>query len=458
MIKFWLRKFIPEKIIDLYHLCLAKLAAFLYCYPSRKLMVVGITGTGGKSSTAYILAKILEASGLKVGATSTFFFKVGDWEKLNDKKMTMLGRFETQRFLRRMVNAGCQVAIIETSSQGIMQHRHLDIDYDVAVLTNLYPEHLEAHGGFENYKNAKGKLFEVLSHTKVKSFVRFPKTIIVNGDDEHAPYFLSFPAGRKIVFGLKPVNVAGAETVVATDPNLQSGGISFKIGEATVSSPLLTKFNLYNVFCAGTIAHALGLDWQKIKNAVAAIKSVPGRFEFVEAGLPAESAGATVPNGGAAEREAGQPFKIMVDYAFEPHAMAGLYELAKIIPHGRIIHVLGSAGGGRDRARRPVLGGLAGQNADYVVITNEDPYDDDPEQIIKEVAAGARAAGKIEGQNLFLISERRAGIQKALALAQPNDLVLITGKGSEQAICVAGGKKIPWDDRRVVKELLKRPL
>lgn len=437
MIKFWLRKIIPEKVISFYHLCLAKLAAFLYCYPSRRLMVVGITGTGGKSSTAYILAKILETAGMKVGVTSTFFFKVGDWEKLNDKKMTMLGRFATQKFLRRMVGAGCQVAIIETSSQGILQHRHLDIDYDVAVLTNLYPEHLEAHGGFENYKKAKGKLFEALSKTRNKPFVRFPKTIIVNGDDEHAPYFLSFLAGRKIIFGLKPVSVPGAETVVATESNLHAAGISFKIGETSFSSPLLTKFNLYNVLCAGAIAHALGLDWQKIKNAAAVIKTVPGRFEFIENG---------------------QPFKIIVDYAFEPHAMAGLYELAKIIPHGRLIHVLGSAGGGRDKARRPILGGLAGKNADYVVITNEDPYDDDPETIIKEVATGARAVGKIDGQNLFLISDRRAGIQKALSLAQPNDLVLITGKGSEQAICVAGGKKIPWDDRRVIRELLKESL
>ncbi|MEK9158716.1 MAG: UDP-N-acetylmuramyl-tripeptide synthetase [Patescibacteria group bacterium] len=435
MIKFWLRKFIPERIISFYHFCLAKLAALVYGYPSRRLTVVGITGTGGKSSTAYILAKILEVAGLKVGVTSTFFFKVGDWEKLNDKKMTMLGRFETQRFLRRMVNAGCQVAIIETSSQGIMQHRHLDIDYDVAVLTNLYPEHLEAHGGFENYKNAKGKLFEILSKTKIKKFVKFPKTIIVNGDDEHAPYFLSFPAGRKIVFGLKSVSVPGAETVVATEPSIQAVGISFKTGEATIISSLLTKFNLYNVLCAGVIAHVLGLDWQKIKNAVAVIKSVPGRFEFIENG---------------------QPFKIMIDYAFEPHAMTGLYELAKIIPHGRIIHVLGSAGGGRDQARRPILGNLAGKNADYVVITNEDPYDDDPEQIIKEVAAGARAAGKIEGQNLFLISDRRGGIQKALSLAQPNDLVLITGKGSEQAICIKNGQKISWDDRQVVKEILSK--
>lgn len=424
----------PESLISLYHLLLAKVAAIVYRHPSREMIVVGITGTGGKSSTVYILAKMLESAGLKVGATSTLFFKVGELERLNNKKMTMLGRFQTQKFLRRMAQAGCHVAIIETTSQGIMQSRHRDIDYDIVALTNLYPEHLEAHGGFENYKKAKGRLFDALQGTKLKSFVPFVKTIIANADDEHASYFLSFPAGRKICFGLKDTKPAECrESVMAEDVVVRGDGLSFNLAGQQFDLPLLSIFNLYNALCAISVMRALGLDWDKIHQATQAVKNIPGRFEYVEAG---------------------QPFKVMVDYAFEPRALSGLYELAKLIPHQKIIHVLGSAGGGRDSARRPILGEMAGRNADYVIITNEDPYDDEPLSIIRQVADGALVAGKVENQNLFLVLDRREAIKKALSLAGQGDLVLITGKGAEQAICVKNGRKITWDDRVVVREEL----
>lgn len=419
----------------MYHLFLSCAAAWYYGHPSRKLAVVGVTGTGGKSSTVYILAKLLQAAGWKVGATSTLFFKVGEWEQLNNKKMTMLGRFQTQRFLRRMVDAGCQAAIVETTSQGIAQHRHHDIDYDIVALTNLYPEHLEAHGGFENYKKAKGELFKGLMISRAKPFLNFQKTVVVNGDDEAAEYFLSFPAGRKIAFGLNNKFFDKVENIVAIAPRTDGVGLSFKVGETEIQSELLSIFNLYNVLCAITIARALGLEWLEIARAVATIKAIPGRFEFVDMG---------------------QSFKVMVDYAFEPRAMEGLYELVKMIPHQRIIHVLGSAGGGRDESRRPKLGAMAGRNADVVIITNEDPYDDDPRKIMEQVAEGARSAGKTDGRDLFVIEERRPAIAKALALSAPQDMVLITGKGAEQAICVKNNRKIPWDDREVVKEEINK--
>lgn len=408
-----IKKFIPKSLKKLYHFTLAKLAAFVYGYPSRKLTVVGITGTGGKSSTVYLLARLLESAGWKVGATSTVFFKIGEWEKLNDKKMTMLGRFQTQKMLRQMVSAGCKVAIIETTSQGIEQYRHLDIDYNTVVLTNLYPEHIEAHGGFENYKKAKGKLFATR-----------PKTIIVNGDDENAEYFLSFPAERKIKFNLSDLN----------DLKLDGQGIYFVWNNTRFDLPLLGKYNGYNALCALTIAKSLGLSIEEIQKAAPAMKNIPGRLEFIDNG---------------------QPFKVIVDYAYEPKAMAGLYETIKMIPHQKVIHVLGSTGGGRDKARRPILGQIVGEGADYAIITNEDPYDENPQEIINQVAAGVLSAGKIEGENLWKILDRREAIAKALSLAQANDLVLITGKGAEQAICVANEKKIPWDDRAVARELLK---
>lgn len=421
-----------------YHFCLGKAAAFFYRYPSEKLIVVGITGTGGKSSTVYLLAKILEAAGKKVGATSTLFFKIGDKEWLNDKKMTMLGRFQTQKLLRQMADSGCQIAIVETTSQGIEQFRHLGINYDIAVLTNLYPEHIEAHGGFENYKKAKGKLFAALMKSRRKKFSP-PKTIIVNADDENAGYFLSFHAEKKMIFSVishsqRSFGLRPQDDIIGRDASITGQGIHFKIGETVFDLPLLSRFNLYNTLCAVTIAQALGLTLPQIQKASQSIKGIPGRLEFIEAG---------------------QSFKIIVDYAFEPRAMLGLYEIAQMIPHQKIIQVLGSAGGGRDVARRPKLGQIAGKSADVVIVTNEDPYDDDPEMIIKQVAEGVIAAGKTEGDNLFQILDRRQAIAKALFLARKDDLVLITGKGAEQAICVKDGRKIPWDDRRVIREELK---
>lgn len=424
-----IRRLTPKPLLNLYHLCLVKIAAFWYGYPSDKMIVIGITGTGGKSTTVYLLAKMLEAAGKKVGATSTFLFKIGGREWLNAKKMTMLGRFQTQQMLSQMVKNGCQIVIVETTSQGIEQYRHSGINYDVVALTNLYPEHIEAHGGFENYKKAKGKLFAGLMKSPAKTFAP-QKTIIVNADDENADYFLSFPAERKMTFGLGPQCHSRAASISITGQ-----GIQFAVNETNFCLPLLGQFNLYNTLCAVTIAQALGLDLAEIQKASQNIKAIPGRLEFIGEG---------------------QSFKIIVDYAFEPRAMNGLYDIAKMIPHQKIIHVLGSTGGGRDKARRPLLGRIAGEKADYVIITNEDPYDEDPRIIIEQVAEGANIAGKKMGDNLFKILDRREAIGRALSLAKPNDLVLITGKGCEQAICVKNGKKVPWDDREVVKKELKR--
>jgi len=413
----FIKKFIPQKplkkILPFYHFLLAKLSALIYFYPSEKMIIIGVTGTSGKSSTCYFIAQMLEAVGLKVGLTSTTIFKIGSQEWLNDKKMTMLGRFQTQKLLRQMVSADCQVAIVETPSQGIEQFRHIDINYDILVFTNLYTEHIEAHGGFENYKKAKGKLFQYLSQTKRKNI---KKTIIVNADDEHAEYFLNFEADQKITFN----------------------------GQKKYEAILLGKYNNYNINAAAEVAKILNVPEEKIAETVKNLKPLPGRLEFI-------------PNN--------RNIKIIVDYAFEPKALEKLYKTIKELPHQKIIHVLGSAGGGRDKTRRPIMGEIAAKNADIVIVTNEDPYDEDPQTIIDEVATGAVTQASeqnyfvtptFRSENLYKILDRREAIRKALELAQENDLVLITGKGAEQAICIDNGKKNPWDDRKVVKEELEK--
>lgn len=395
-----IRRFVPRRILSLYHHTLAALAGLVYGYPSRKLVVIGVTGTKGKTTTAYFIAKILEAAGRTVGMTSTAIMKIGAREWLNPHKQTMLGRFALQRFLRDMVRAGCTHAVIETSSEGILQHRHRGIKYDAAVFTNLTPEHIEAHGSFENYKKAKGELF------------RHARIAIVNADDPAASYFLSFPAEKKVTYSIKENRWP------------------------TLVLKLKGKFNVSNALAAATTAEALGVSRKTILQTLAAIESIPGRMEFIDEG---------------------QPFTVVVDYAHEPASFLALFDALADVPHERIIHVFGPTGGGRDRSKRPRMGEISAGRADVIIVTTDDPYDDDPEKIAQEVVAGAEEycrKAKIRRSISFVV-DRREAIRHALSVARPRDLVVITGKGSEQAMVVRG-KKIPWDDRTVVRETLRQ--
>lgn len=452
-----IKKILPKRIFIIlqpaYHFSLSWLAALWYRWPNEKLIVIGVTGTTGKTTSIYLIAKMLNKAGYKVGFTSTAMFNDGKREWLNDKKMTMVGRFFTQKILSRMVKNGCQYALVETTSEGIVQFRHRFINYDILVFTCLYPEHIESHGSFENYKQAKGKLFahlkkcksKYVSENKVVQKVDFgfkkinlekvKKTIIINADDKQADYFLKFWSEEKIGFTrINKINDKNLQVVKYGDIDVSESGTSFKVDKTKINLQLLGEFNVANAMTAVCLGLSEDLTMDMIKACLEDIRGVPGRFEKINKG---------------------QPFTVIVDYAFEPKAVSKLYETIKLIPHNKVIHILGSAGGGRDIARREPLGRLAGKNADYVIVTNEDPYDDDPQVIINQVAQGAKQAGKKQG-NLFKILDRGQAIKKALFLAKENDIVLITGKGSEQAICVANGEKISWDDREVAREELNK--
>jgi len=457
-----IKRYIPHKLFKAlqpaYHWLLAALAAAWYGWPSDKLIVIGVTGTTGKTTSLYLIAEMLNSAGFKTGFTSTAIFFDGKTEWLNDKKMTMAGRFFTQRMLKKMVKNKCQFGLVETTSQGIEQFRHRFINYDILVFTGLYPEHIEAHGSFANYKLAKGKLFEHLKRCKTKyaddkkrvvkaesgfkkiEANRVKKTIIINADDEQADYFSNFWAEEKWGYKLATRNSQLAtqiNAVVYRDIKSDKDGIEFTVdGKAKIKLNLLGEYNAANAMTAVCLGTSQGISLEKIKTGLEKIGSIPGRMELIKSVAPA--------------------FTVIVDYAFEPEALKKMYNCLSGLEHEKIIHVLGSAGGGRDVARRPKLGRLAGENADLVIVTNEDPYDDDPKIIIDQVAAGAESAGKVISKDLFKIEDRREAIKKALSLAQAGDIVLITGKGCEQAICAAEGKKIKWDDREVVKEELKR--
>jgi len=422
-VKEFIKKFIPSFLINFYHFLLAFLGALIYQFPARRLKVIGVTGTNGKSTVAEMITKIFEDSnppttlplasgeraptGYKVASLSSIKFKIGEKEWPNTLRMTMPGRLKLQRFLRQAVDSGCQYVVLEVTSEGIKQYRHKFIDFDVAVFTNLAPEHIEAHGSFEKYRETKGKLFQATKNIH-----------IINIDDENAEYFLQFPAERKYTYGLNQGDV--------NNRNLQ------------LNLRLIGDFNIYNALAAISVGISQGIDLETCKSAVEKIKGIPGRMEEVIS----------------------QPFKVFVDYAFTPNALEKVYQTLQRTKNKeqrtKMICVLGACGGGRDKWKRPVLGELAGKYCDEVIVTNEDPYDENPMEIIEQVAKGAENININQPNQhksaVLKTLDRREAIREALRLTKPNDIVVITGKGCEPSICVAGGKRIPWDDRKVVRE------
>jgi UDP-N-acetylmuramoyl-L-alanyl-D-glutamate--2,6-diaminopimelate ligase len=426
------RKITPAWALNAYHRAMSWLAAFMYRHPSRDLVVIGVTGTSGKSSTCYFLAKALEAGGAKTGMTSTAMFKIAETEWMNDTKMTMLGRFRTQALLRRMADQGCRYAVVETSSQGILQHRHKDIAYDVCVFTNLAPEHIEAHGGFENYKNAKIELFRHAASLPAKSIngKAVPRIAVLNRDDAYAKEFALTGFDKIVWFGMKD----GAD-VRAIHVKAEADAVSFDVGDTAFRVHTPGTVMAWNALAAIATAEALDVPREALAERFEAISPMPGRYEFISAG---------------------QPWKVIVDFAFEPNALEKLFDFTDGCKgKGRIIHVTGSCGGGRDEARRPAIGRLSAKRADITIVTNEDPYDDDPRAIIDAVADGAAKAGGREGETLFRINDRAEAIRKAMELAKAGDVVLMTGKGSEPVMAVAKGKKIPWDDREEARKAIR---
>ncbi len=430
-----LKRFIPASALDRYHFALASLASLVYRHPSRELIVIGVTGTNGKTTTAYAIAKALEASGAKTGCTTTAILKIADREWLNDTKMTMPGRFFLQRMLRQMVDAGCRYAVIETSSQGLVQHRQHGVRYDLAVFTNLTPEHIEAHGGFENYKKAKRLLFEHLATLPPKTIngQLVPRVAVVNAESEHGEYYATTPGITQVQW----YGIEKGDGLKATHLELLPNGSRSEVNGYPMQLSLPGRYNVENMLAALAVCQVLGVPLEQAIKRLEKIQGLPGRFERVNIG---------------------QPWTVIIDYAPEPESLKQFYTALSSVPHERLIHVLGSCGGGRDVARRPILGRTAGEKADVVIVTNEDPYDDNPQQIIDEVAAGALAAGKEEGVSLFKLLDRREAINKAMSLAQPNDLVILTGKGCETWMCVANDQKIPWSEREAAEEAIRTAL
>ena len=412
-----LRVLLPDplyrRLFGAYHLALAHLGAYRYRFPSRELRVIAVTGTKGKSTVVELIRAILIEAGHTVASASTIRFCIGGECEPNLYKMTMVGRFFLQRFMRRAADAGATHAVIEMTSEGAVQFRHKAIELDALVFTNLAPEHLESHGGIEAYADAK---LSIARH--LESSPKRPRYIVANADDAYGKRFLETNVEVRAPFSL-----ADAEPYSVDDR-----GARFVWRGELFTSPLPGIFNLKNILAALTLCEALGVPREKMKRAVEKLSVVAGRAERIERG---------------------QPFAVIVDYAHTPDSLRALYET---YTHGgkRLIGVLGSTGGGRDTWKRPAMGKLADAFCDIAFLTDEDPYDEDPKKIIDEIARGfSRIAPRI-------IIDRQGAIRAALSEARPGDRVLITGKGTDPYIMRAHGAKEVWSDKKIAEEELDR--
>ncbi len=431
-IKQKIRNFIPESFLILYHKMLAFLGTIFFGIPSSKMIIVGVTGTKGKTTTSNFIWSVLQNSGTKTGLITSANIKIGDEDYLNDFHMTMPGRFYLQKKLAEMYKKGCEVAVVETSSEGLKLGRDLGVFYDVAVFTNLSPEHLPSHNNsFEVYKKTKGKMFQKLNSKIRKIFKPKQKTLLLaNKDDNNFKYFFDFVADEKKSFSIKSQSYLQAKIL-----NLDFDGVDFMINNQKMRINLPGEFNVYNILPAILIARWMNIEEEKIASGVSELNYIPGRMEKIENNLG---------------------IKIFVDYAHDGRSIESLLRSSKKMIDGKnkIIILLGAEGGGRDPRKRFEMGRLSAKLSDYLIISNVDPYEEDPQKIADDIKLEATKNGMKEGKNVFIVLDRTEGIKKSIQLAQRGDIVLITGKGAEQSMDI-NGKVVKWDDRVVVREVLE---
>ncbi|OHA22704.1 MAG: hypothetical protein A3G52_01755 [Candidatus Taylorbacteria bacterium RIFCSPLOWO2_12_FULL_43_20] len=417
-----MKKIIPANLYGAlqpaYHYILAFLAACIYRFPSRKINIIAITGTKGKSSTAEIVNAILEESGRKTALASTIRFKIGGNSKNNLRKMTLPGRMFLQKFLRKAVNERCEYAIVEITSEASKQFRNKFVDLNSLIFTNISPEHIESHGSYEKYLQAKLNIAKELENSKKR-----PRTIAVNADDNESPKFLSIQAEEKVQYSLEEAKLY----------RTHADGIDMMFRGETIHSKLKGVFNVYNILSAASFAETLGISPATIKRAVERLSIIKGRAQNIDEG---------------------QDFEVIVDYA---HTSDSLEKLYQTFSHKSKICVLGNTGGGRDTWKRPVMAQIADKYCDYIILTNEDPYDENPRDIIKDMLQGIK---KIEPE---IIMDRKAAIRRAFQIASsqknspgPKKVVLLTGKGTDPYIMGPGGTKTPWSDEKTARDELRR--
>jgi UDP-N-acetylmuramoyl-L-alanyl-D-glutamate--2,6-diaminopimelate ligase len=392
-----------------YHFLLSFCSALLAGFPAQKLVIIGVTGTKGKSSVSDMLYVVLKDAGYAVAVASTIRFAVKDASEPNLFKMTLPGRGFIQRFLKKAVDAGCTHAIVEITSESTRQFRHLFLDLDALVFTNLQKEHIESHGSYEKYAAAKLRIGAALA-----SSAKRPRAIIANADDVASAPYLALPVEEKLPYSIND----------ASDIRPGPGTVAFTYKGARFSMRLPGSFTVMNALAVVKAAEFVGVELSRIAASLSKLERIPGRTERIEEG---------------------QPFSVVVDYAHTPDSLHALYDAYPV----RKICVLGNTGGGRDAWKRPAMGAIADEACAEVILTDEDPYDEEPRAIVEAMVKGMKRAPRI-------VMDRREAIREALTLAHPGDAVLITGKGTDPYIMRANGAKEPWSDAQVAREELKK--
>lgn len=411
-------------------LALANLSCAFYQYPTQHLCTIGVTGTCGKTTTSNLINVVLEAAGLRTGLMTTANFRMGGQEWVNTTRQTTLEALEIQQFLRCALDEGVTHAVVESTSHGLELHRVTGCKFDIGVMTNLTREHLDFHKTMEAYLRAKARLFESLDPARDKGLGVRPAAIL-NRDDVSYNVLRAYCRVPVLDYGIDK-----SAAVRAVDVQLHAHSTRFHLilptTEMMVETQLVGRFNVSNCLAAIATAYSLGVTPDDIVQGLAKVTGVAGRMESIHEG---------------------QPFSVIVDFAHTPDSLEKVLATLRPLTAGRLMAVFGSPGG-RDAQKRSIMGRIAAQMTDFFVITNDDPREEDPEAILRDIAQGAEEMGKRQGQDYYCILDRTQAIATAFAHAQPGDTVLLAGKGHEQCIIV-GREKMPWDDRRVARQQIR---
>jgi len=417
---------VPQLIVPDARYASAIIARHFYGDPSKRVRTIGVTGTNGKTTTTTLIEAILSQAGHRTGLMGTIQVKIG--ELAEPAERTTADAVSLQRTLRRMADAGVDYCVMEVSSHALDQGRTIGVDFRTAVFTNLTQDHLDYHGTMEKYAEAKGLFFSRLGNAAEPGEAA-RKYAVLNADDPVHAKYKAITAAETILYGIE----ADAD-VKASDIRLTPKGtrmlVSTFAGEAELTVNMVGKFNVYNVLGAIAATLAEGIPLTVIKEALERLPGVEGRVEPVSAG---------------------QPFTVLVDYAHTPDGLLNVLDTVNELARGRVITVFG-CGGDRDRGKRPMMGRIAAERSDYTILTSDNPRSEPPEAILRDIEAGVLEAGADQARYEVVV-DRKLAIQKAVEMAEPDDVVLIAGKGHE-TYQIIGGATLPFDDRLVAKEAI----
>ncbi len=421
---------VPTLLVPNSREALAWLHAAWQGHPGRQLRVIGVTGTDGKTTTTRLIAGILNGAGYPTGSVDSVGAFVGDRELDTGFHTTTPDAPEVQAYLRQMVAAGMQYAVLESTSHGLAQHRVTGSEYDVAVVTNITHEHLDYHKTYEAYREAKASLFRSLATSQRKPGV--PKVAVLNRDDSSYEVLAPIPADVQLTYG-----VEHPADLTAHGSSVSPQGLHFLLetprGSVPVNSPLVGRYNVLNILAAAAVGLSQGLSPEQMAAGVAQVTAVVGRMERIDMG---------------------QPFTLIVDFAHTPNALDNALHTARDLAQGRVIALFGCAGL-RDVAKRPWMGEISGRLADLTVITAEDPRTESLDDIMEQIAVGCRRAGRQEGEGFLRIGDRAEAIEAAASIARPGDVVILCGKGHERSMCY-GEIEHPWSDQEAARRALQR--